>query len=69
MIPPDTRIVTINPATRVVELSKNVTIAAGTEVTFTYTNQTDAAIRGESLNFADVVHDGDGNSSPSRKQE
>lgn len=57
-IPPDTRIVAVNLATRVVELNKAVTLAGGTLITFTYTSQTDGVIKGESLNFADVVHDG-----------
>jgi uncharacterized delta-60 repeat protein len=54
----DTRVVAVNLVTRVVELSKSVNIVAGTDVTFTYSNQTDGAFRGESLNFADVVFDG-----------
>ena len=57
-VAPDTRIVAVNLATRVVELSKPTTLAGGTLITFTYTSQTDGAIKGESLNFADVVHDG-----------
>ncbi|MBV6500212.1 MAG: hypothetical protein CJBNEKGG_02682 [Prosthecobacter sp.] len=57
-IPQDTRVVAVNLLTRVVELSKAVNIVAGTDVTFTYSNQTDGAFRGESLNFADVVFDG-----------
>lgn len=57
-VAPDTRIVAVNLATRTVELSKPTTLAAGTLITFTYTSQTDGAIKGESLNFADVVHDG-----------
>lgn len=57
-IPADTRIVAVNLATRVVEVNNAVTLAGGTLITFTYTSQTDGAIKGESLNFADVVHDG-----------
>jgi uncharacterized delta-60 repeat protein len=57
-IPQDTRIVTVNLANRTLELSKAVTLAAGTLISCTYTNQTDGSLRGESLNFADVVHDG-----------
>ncbi len=57
-IPQDTRVVAVNLASNVVELSKAVNIVAGTDVTFTYSNQTDGAFRGESLNFAEVVFDG-----------
>lgn len=57
-IPQDTRVVAVNLATNVVEVSKAVNIVSGTDVTFTYSNQTDGAFRGESLNFADVVFDG-----------
>lgn len=57
-IPQDTRVVAVNLASSVVELSKAVNIVSGTDVTFTYSNQTDGAFRGESLNFADVVFDG-----------
>lgn len=57
-IPNNTTIVAINPVTRTVTLSNVVKIIAGTEVTFNFSSQTDGAIRGESLNFADVVHDG-----------
>ncbi len=57
-VTPDTRIVAVNLATRTVELSKPTTLAAGTPITFTYTSDTDGAIRGESVNFADVVYDG-----------
>lgn len=57
-IPPNTRVVTVNLATSTVELSQNVNIVAGTDITFTYSNQTDGVLRGESLDFADVTHDG-----------
>jgi uncharacterized delta-60 repeat protein len=57
-VTPDTRIVAVNLATRTVELSKATTLAAGALITFTYTSETDGAIRGESVNFADVVYDG-----------
>lgn len=57
-IPNNTTIVAINPVTRTVTLSNTVKIISGTNVTFNFSSQTDGAIRGESLNFADVVHDG-----------
>jgi uncharacterized delta-60 repeat protein len=58
IIKPDTRIVAISQNTRTVILSQAVTIPASRLVTFTYTSNTDGAIRGESLNFTDVTHDG-----------
>lgn len=57
-IPQETRIVSINLAARSVTLDKVVKIQAGTDVVFTYSSNTDGAVRGESLNFADVVYDG-----------
>lgn len=57
-IPPNTRVVAVNLATSTIELSQNVNIVAGTNITFTYSNQTDGVLRGESLDFADVTHDG-----------
>ncbi|MEQ1748024.1 MAG: autotransporter-associated beta strand repeat-containing protein, partial [Prosthecobacter sp.] len=57
-IKPDTKIVAISQNTRTVILSQTITIPSGRGITFTYTSNTDGAIRGESLNFTDVTHDG-----------
>ncbi|MES2595893.1 MAG: autotransporter-associated beta strand repeat-containing protein [Verrucomicrobiota bacterium] len=57
-IPANTRLVSINLVSRTVTVDKRVKLIAGTNVAFVYSNQTDGAIRGESLNFADVVFDG-----------
>lgn len=57
-IPPNTRVVAVNLATNVVEVSQNVNLVAGTDITFVYSNQTDGVLRGESLDYADVTHDG-----------
>lgn len=54
----DTFVTAVNFVTRTVTLTKAVRLPSGTNVRFTYSSQTDGAIRGESLNFADVVHDG-----------
>ncbi|MCX6856353.1 MAG: autotransporter-associated beta strand repeat-containing protein [Verrucomicrobia bacterium] len=54
----DTRIVAVNLASRTLTLSKPITIPAGRVVNVDYTSNTDGAIRGESLNFADVAYDG-----------
>ncbi|GEP42198.1 autotransporter-associated beta strand repeat-containing protein [Brevifollis gellanilyticus] len=57
-IPQDTRIESVNLVTRTVTLTKSVKLVAGTNVSFVYSSNTDGAVRGESLNFADVVFDG-----------
>lgn len=54
----DTRILAVNTASRTLTLSKNITIPAGRVINIDYTSTTDGAIRGESLNFADVAYDG-----------
>ncbi len=57
-IKPDTKIVAVNQDSRTVILSQPITIPASRGITFTYTSVTDGAVRGEYLNFTDVVHDG-----------
>jgi hypothetical protein len=57
-IPQNTRLESVDQTTGVVTLSLAVKLEAGTEVTFTYTSNTDGTMRGESLNFTHVVHDG-----------
>lgn len=57
-IPPGTRILAVDQTSRVLTLSADVKLEAGTEVTLTYSSNTDGSLRGESLNFTQVVHDG-----------
>jgi uncharacterized delta-60 repeat protein len=57
-IPANTRILAINQTSRTLTLSQSVVIPAGRKVSLNYSSATDGAIRGESLNFTDVVHDG-----------
>jgi uncharacterized delta-60 repeat protein len=57
-IPANTRVLAINQSTRTLTLSNSVIIPSGRKVSINYSSTTDGAIRGESLNFADVVHDG-----------
>jgi uncharacterized delta-60 repeat protein len=57
-IPANTRILAIDLTNRILTLSQSVVIPAGRKVSLNYSSATDGAIRGESLNFADVVHDG-----------
>ncbi len=54
----NTRIEAINLTSRTLTLNQPVVIPAGRKVSINYSSATDGAIRGESLNFADVVHDG-----------
>lgn len=58
VIPGDTFVTAVNFVTRAVTLTKAVRLPSGTNVRFTYSSQTDGAVRGESLNFADVAYDG-----------
>lgn len=57
-IPPGTRLVAVDQLTRALTLSAAVKLEAGTEVTFTFSSNTDGSLRGESVNFTQVVHDG-----------